>query len=87
MESQSMRVPTLVRSDPRDVIGAIELSRATYRKMVQNLVWASAYNLLSIPIAGSLLVRWGFDLPSSLMQNASVDDLVVKLHARILQGA
>jgi Cu2+-exporting ATPase len=42
----------LVRSDPRDVVGAIELSRATYRKMVQNLVWASAYNLVSIPIAG-----------------------------------
>jgi Cu2+-exporting ATPase len=34
----------LVRSDPRDVVGAIELSRATYRKMIQNLVWATAYN-------------------------------------------
>src|SRR5205085_1532403 len=48
----------LVRSDPRDVVRAIELSRATYRKMVQHLLWASAYNLVSIPIAGGLLVRW-----------------------------
>src|SRR6202163_1276766 len=56
----------LVRSDPRDVVGAIELSRATYRKMIQNLLWASAYNLLAIPIAGSVLVRWGFDLPMSV---------------------
>ena len=36
----------LVRSDPRDVVGAIELSRATYRKMIQNLVWATGYNLV-----------------------------------------
>jgi P-type E1-E2 ATPase len=37
----------LVRSDPRDVVGAIELSRAAYRKMVQNLAWATAYNLIA----------------------------------------
>src|SRR6516162_4779538 len=41
----------LVRSDPRDVVGAIELSRATYRKMIQNLVWATAYNFVAIPVA------------------------------------
>jgi Cu2+-exporting ATPase len=38
----------LVRSDPRDVVAAIELSRAAYRKMVQNLVWATAYNLIAM---------------------------------------
>jgi P-type Cu2+ transporter len=54
----------LVRSDPRDVVAAIELSRAAYRKMIQNLVWATAYNLVAIPIAGGLLVRWGIDLPN-----------------------
>ena len=47
----------LVRSDPRDVVGAIELSRATYRKMIQNLVWATAYNLVAIPVASGLFVR------------------------------
>jgi len=51
----------LVRSDPRDVVGAIELSRATYRKMIQNLVWATAYNIVAIPVAAGLLVRWGVD--------------------------
>jgi P-type Cu2+ transporter len=56
----------LVRSDPRDVVGAIELSRATYRKMVQNLVWATAYNLVAIPIAAGLFVRWGLNLPMSV---------------------
>jgi Cu2+-exporting ATPase len=40
-----------VRSDPRDVVGAIELSRATYRKMIQNLVWATAYSIVAIPVA------------------------------------
>ena len=46
----------LVRSDPRDVVGAIELSRATYRKMIQNLVWATAYNVVAIPAAAGHLV-------------------------------
>ena len=46
----------LVRSDPRDVVGAIELSRATYSKMVQNLVWATAYNLVAIPVAAGILL-------------------------------
>ena len=53
----------LVRSDPRDVVGAIDLSRATYRKMIQNLVWATAYNLVAIPVAAGLFVRWGLDCP------------------------
>lgn len=56
----------LVRSDPRDVVGAIELSRATYRKMIQNLICATAYNLVAIPVAGGLFVHWGFELPVSV---------------------
>ena len=48
----------LVRSNPRDVVAAIRLSRATYRKMIQNLVWATGYNLVAIPVAGGVLVRW-----------------------------
>src|SRR5215467_4274657 len=46
----------LVRSDPRDVASAIVLARATYRKMVQNLVWATGYNLVAIPVAMGLFV-------------------------------
>jgi Cu2+-exporting ATPase len=76
----------LVRSDPRDVVGAIELSRATYRKMIQNLVWASAYNLFAIPIAGGLLVRWGFDLPMSVGAVAmSVSTIIVAANAQLLR--
>jgi Cu2+-exporting ATPase len=76
----------LVRSDPRDVVGAIELSRATYRKMVQNLVWATAYNLVAIPVAGGLFVRWGFDLPMSVGAVAmSLSTIVVAANAQLLR--
>jgi Cu2+-exporting ATPase len=76
----------LVRSDPRDVVGAIELSRATYRKMMQNLVWASGYNLVAIPIAGGLLVRWGFDLPMSVGAVAmSMSTIIVAANAQLLR--
>jgi len=76
----------LVRSDPRDVVGAIELSRATYRKMIQNLVWATAYNLIAIPVAGGLFVRWGFDLPMSVGAVAmSVSTIIVAANAQLLR--
>lgn len=76
----------LVQSDPRDVVGAIELSRATYRKMIQNLVWATAYNLVAIPVAGGLFVRWGFDLPMSVGAVAmSASTIIVAINAQLLR--
>jgi Cu2+-exporting ATPase len=76
----------LVRSDPRDVVGAIELSRATYGKMIQNLVWATAYNLVAIPVAGGLLVHWGFDLPMSVGAVAmSLSTIIVAANAQLLR--
>jgi P-type Cu2+ transporter len=76
----------LVRSDPRDVVGAIELSRATYQKMIQNLVWATAYNLVAIPVAGGLLVRWGLDLPMSIGAVAmSLSTIIVAVNAQLLR--
>ena len=76
----------LVRSDPRDVVGAIRLSRATYRKMIQNLVWATAYNLVAIPVAGGLLVRWGLDLPMSVGAIAmSLSTIIVAANAQMLR--
>ena len=76
----------LVRSDPRDVVGAIELSRATYRKMIQNLVWATAYNLVAIPVAAGLFVRWGFDLPMSVGAVAmSLSTIIVTANAQLLR--
>jgi len=77
----------LVRNDPRDVVAAIELSRATYQKMVQNLVWAAGYNLLAIPVAAGLFVPWGFDLPMSVGAIAmSVSTIVAALNAQPLRG-
>jgi P-type Cu2+ transporter len=76
----------LVRSDPRDVVGAIKLSRAAYQKMVQNLVWATAYNLVAIPVAGGLLVRWGLDLPMSVGAVAmSLSTIIVAANAQLLR--
>jgi P-type Cu2+ transporter len=76
----------LVRNDPRDVVGAIELSRAAYRKMVQNLVWATAYNLIAIPVAAGLFVRWRIDLPMSVGAIAmSTSTIIVALNAQLLR--
>src|SRR5271156_210529 len=77
----------LVRSDPRDVVGAIELSRATYRKMIQNLVWATAYNLVAIPAAGGLFVRWGVELPMSVGAVAmNLSTIIVAINAQLLRS-
>jgi Cu2+-exporting ATPase len=76
----------LVRSDPRDVVGAIELSRATYAKMVQNLVWATGYNLIAIPVAMGVLTPWGIDLPMAVGAIAmSVSTIVVAANAQLLR--
>ena len=75
-----------VRNDPRDVVGAIELSRATYKKMVQNLVWATAYNLVAIPVAAGLFLRWGLVLPMSLGAMAmSLSTIIVAINAQLLR--
>ena len=77
----------LIRDDPRDVVGAIELSRATYRKMVQNLVWATGYNALAIPVAAGLLAPIGFILPMSLGAVAmSASTIIVAANAQLLRG-
>ncbi|MEP6807722.1 MAG: HAD-IC family P-type ATPase, partial [Chloroflexota bacterium] len=76
----------LVRSDPRDVVGAIGLSRATYAKMMQNLVWATGYNLIAIPVAAGVLVPWGVDLPMAVGAIAmSVSTIVVAANAQLLR--
>ena len=77
----------LVRDDPRDVAGAIILSRATYRKMVQNLIWATAYNAIAIPVAAGLFAPWGIVLPMSVGALAmSLSTIVVAVNAQLLRG-
>jgi len=76
----------LVRSDPRDVVGAIELSRATYSKMIQNLIWATAYNLIAMPVAAGVLIRWRLDLPMSAGAVAmSMSTIIVAMNAQLLR--
>jgi Cu2+-exporting ATPase len=76
----------LVRNDPRDVVAAIDLSRATYNKMVQNLVWATGYNLVAIPVAAGVLVPWGIDLPMAVGAIAmSASTIIVAANAQLLR--
>jgi P-type Cu2+ transporter len=76
----------LVRSDPRDVVRAIELSRATYRKMVQNLGWATGYNLVAIPAAAGVFVHWGIALPMSVGALAmNLSTVIVAVNAQLLR--
>ena len=75
----------LVRSDPRDVAVIVELARATYRKMVQNLWWATGYNAVAIPLAAGVLARAGILLSPALgavLMSAST--VVVALNAQLL---
>ena len=77
----------LVRDDPRDVAGAIELSRASYRKMIQNLIWATGYNAIAIPVAAGVFAPWGFVLPMSIGALVmSISTIVVAANAQLLRG-
>ncbi|MDO8846814.1 MAG: heavy metal translocating P-type ATPase [Coriobacteriia bacterium] len=76
----------LVRSDPRDVASIVSLSRATYRKMVQNLWWAAGYNIVAIPLAAGLLARWGIVLsPAVGAVLMSASTVIVAANAQLLR--
>lgn len=76
----------LASSDPRSVLSVIELSRATFRKMKQNLWWAAGYNLVSVPLAAGALASIGFVLPMSIGAILmSVSTVVVALNAQLLR--
>jgi Cu2+-exporting ATPase len=76
----------LVRSDPRDVPRIIALSRATYRKMIQNLWWAAGYNVVAIPLAAGVLARQGILLPPALAAVLmSASTVIVALNAQLLR--
>ncbi|MBN1192909.1 MAG: copper-translocating P-type ATPase [Coriobacteriia bacterium] len=76
----------LVRSDPRDVVTAISLSRATYRKMLQNLVWATGYNVIAIPLAAGVGYSAAIVLsPAAGAVLMSLSTVVVAVNARMLR--
>ena len=78
----------LIRNDPRDVPRIIDLSRATYRKMVQNLWWAAGYNIVAIPLAAGILATRGLVLSPALgavlMSSSTV---IVAVNAQLLRRA
>ena len=76
----------LASSDPRSVLSVIELSRASYRKMTQNLWWGAGYNLVSVPLAAGILAPVGFVLPMSVGAILmSLSTIVVALNAQLLR--
>jgi Cu2+-exporting ATPase len=76
----------LVRSDPRDIPRIIALSRATYRKMLQNLWWAAGYNIVAIPLAAGALASRGIVLsPAVGAVLMSLSTIIVALNAQLLR--
>ncbi|MGH3369239.1 MAG: heavy metal translocating P-type ATPase, partial [Nocardioidaceae bacterium] len=76
----------LASSDPRGVTGVIRLSRASYRKMVQNLAWAAGYNIVAIPLAAGAFAWAGVTLsPAVGAILMSVSTIVVALNAQLLR--
>jgi Cu2+-exporting ATPase len=76
----------LVRSDPRDVGAILGLSRATYRKMVQNLIWATGYNAVAIPMAAGITFGTGFMMtPAVAAVFMSASTVIVAINAQFLR--
>jgi Cu2+-exporting ATPase len=76
----------LVRSNPMDVVRIFELSKATYRKMVQNLAWATGYNAIAIPAAAGVFSSLGLVLsPAAGAVLMSLSTAIVAINARLLK--
>jgi P-type Cu2+ transporter len=76
----------LVRSNPMDTVAILELSRATYRKMLQNLAWATGYNAVAIPLAAGALYAWGILLsPAVGAILMSLSTVIVAVNAKFLR--
>ncbi|MCA0455358.1 MAG: copper-translocating P-type ATPase [Chloroflexi bacterium] len=77
----------LVRSNPLDIVKIIRLSRATYRKMIQNLIWATGYNVVAIPLAMGILAPVGITLdPAIGAVFMAVSTVVVSINAQLMRG-
>jgi P-type Cu2+ transporter len=76
----------LASSDPRGVLGVVRLSRASYAKMIQNLVWGAGYNVVAIPLAAGVLAFAGLTLsPAVGAVLMSLSTIVVALNAQLLR--
>ena len=76
----------LVRSNPLDVVKIIALSRASYRKMIQNLLWAAGYNIIALPLAAGVLSPWGINIsPAFGALLMSLSTVIVAFNAQLLR--
>ena len=76
----------LVRSNPKDVVSLIKFSKATYSKMIQNLIWATGYNVFAIPLAAGVLYSWGIVLSPALgAVLMSLSTIIVAINAKLLK--
>ena len=76
----------MVRNDPRDIAKIIKLSRLTYRKMIQNLFWATGYNVVAIPLAAGALASYGIMLsPAAAAVLMSLSTIIVAVNAMFLR--
>ena len=76
----------LVKSNPKDVVSLIKFAKATYRKMIQNLIWATGYNVIAIPLAAGVLYNYGIVLSPALgavLMSAST--IIVAINAKLLR--
>ncbi|WP_394121897.1 heavy metal translocating P-type ATPase [Planococcus donghaensis] len=77
----------LVRSNPNDVVALIDLSKKTYRKLVQNLWWATGYNIFAIPLAAGVLAPWGIIIsPAIGAVFMSLSTVIVAINAKLLKA-
>lgn len=76
----------LVKSNPLDVVSILKLSRATFKKMVQNLIWATAYNVVALPLAAGVLYYQGVVIsPAAGAVLMSLSTIIVAINARLLK--
>jgi Cu2+-exporting ATPase len=76
----------LVNSNPKDIVNLVLFGKATYRKMIQNLAWATGYNVVALPLAGGILYNWGILLsPAAGAVLMSVSTVVVAINASLLK--
>jgi Cu2+-exporting ATPase len=76
----------LVNSNPKDIASLILFGKATHRKMIQNLIWATGYNVIALPLAAGVLYKWGIMLsPAAGAVLMSVSTIVVAVNAKLLK--
>jgi Cu2+-exporting ATPase len=76
----------LVKSNPLDVVNIVELSRASYRKMIENLVWATGYNVVALPLAAGILAPIGIVLsPAVGALLMSLSTVIVAINAQLMR--